>query len=162
MANQDTLEKLVTEMAKDGKLTADEMNKAKKIKGTNVNLAIARMAVKHVKQNVKLVANWDSRFEKSVQNGSNQESITERLWRSLKLINQADLCVYGVLRQDSQLEEGVAMKSEIDPENKRQGIEKIAAVAKQYGCGNCMEIAAMAFMYLYRLKVRPLDYSRIE
>jgi len=160
MANQNTLDKLVTEMAKDGEITTDEMNKAKQIKDANVNLAIARMAAKYVNQNVKLAANWDSRFEKSAQKNSNKESLTDRLWQPLKSITQADLCVYGILRQDNQWHDGMAMRA--DPYLKIQGFEAIAAVAKQYGCGNCMEIAAMVFMYLYRLKVRPLYYMALK
>lgn len=165
MANQDTLDKLVIEMAKDGKLTTDEMNKAKKIKDANVNLAIARMAAKYVNQNVKLAANWDNHFEESQRAIMSIKSPPVKLLARvistmLPIATQADQCVYGKLRQDSQWQDRIAMKD--DPYQKIQGFEAIAALAKQYGCGNCMEMAAMAFMYLYRLKVRPLDYMALN
>lgn len=164
MATQDTLDKLVTEMAKDGKLTTDEMNKARKIKNANVNLAIARIAAKYVNQNVKLAANWDNRFEESQRAIMRIKSplvklLARVILASLPINTQADRCVYGKLRQDSQWQDGIAMKD--DPYQRIQGFEAIAAIAQQYGCGNCMEMAAMAFMYLYRLNVRPLDYMAL-
>ena len=103
MATQDTLDKLVIEMAKDGKLTTDEMNKARKIKNANVNLAIARIAAKYVNQNVKLAANWDNRFEESQRAIMRIKSplvklLARVILASLPIKTQADRCVYGKLR----------------------------------------------------------------
>jgi len=41
-------------------------------------------------------------------------------------------------------------------------LEKSAEAAQQYGCGNCGEQSAIAFVYLRQLKIFPLDWMEVD
>jgi hypothetical protein len=41
-------------------------------------------------------------------------------------------------------------------------LEKSAEAAQQYGCGNCGEQSAIAFVYLRQLKIFPLDWMEVN
>ena len=43
-----------------------------------------------------------------------------------------------------------------------QDIQILSDLADQHGCGNCGELTAISFMYLYNLNIRPLDFMALE
>ena len=46
--------------------------------------------------------------------------------------------------------------------HKLQDIEILRDLAEQHGCGNCVELTAMTFMYLYNLNIGPLDFMALD
>jgi hypothetical protein len=73
--------------------------------------------------------------------------------------DQADRCVYGGLRQDS---EWMRIDAQVGGVSGLRDIQILADLADHHGCGNCGELTARAFMYLYHLGVRPLDYMVLK
>ena len=169
MGDQETLDEFVAKKAEDGRLTTLEKSairrQTRKLTDVNVNLAYARMAVSFVKQKVPLVANWDEPLPTSFEgiikgmDTANSEAEADRVFAKAKAArNKADKCVYENLRPDSKWEkifqaEGV---------HKQQDIQILSDLVDQYGCGNCMELAAVTFMYLYNLNIGPLDYMALN
>jgi uncharacterized protein YkvS len=43
-----------------------------------------------------------------------------------------------------------------------QDIQILSDLADQYGCGNCGELTAVTFIYLYNLSIRPLDFMALK
>lgn len=155
MGHQDDLDKLVAEKAQDGltaKEKADIARTAKKLKDVNVNLAYARHAVAYALGKVTKVANWDETWPSSAEGvyrstGSVQQS--EAAWDS------ADRCVYGNLRQKAAWQQINSQNGGVQDVG---DIRTLGGLAGSHGCGNCGEMTALTFMFLYDLGVRPLDF----
>jgi hypothetical protein len=155
VGNQDALDKLVAQKAEGG-LTQQEKaeisEQAKKLKDVNLNLAYARHAVAFVLQKVRQVANWDEPLEWSAEDiyrrtGSRAQS--EAAW------NAADRCVYGNLRQKAEWQRLNAQPGGVQDVD---DIRILSGLADSFGCGNCGEMTARTFMFLYELGIRPLDF----
>ncbi|HEX8639198.1 MAG TPA: hypothetical protein VF692_14105 [Pyrinomonadaceae bacterium] len=75
----------------------------------------------------------------------------------------------GAMREQVDLDVAAALPG-IKPKNKLQLtyqlqriiLEKSAARAEQFGCGNCGEQSAIAFVYLRRQKTFPLDWMEVN
>ena len=67
--------------------------------------------------------------------------------------DKIDICVYDVVRPKVRKLTGGATDFKY--------IKTIADVAQKNGCGNCGEFSAVAFMYLYKKGVRPLDWMQL-
>src|SRR5262245_1215393 len=166
MPDQDKLDQAVAKAAADG-LTKEEMKdlnaQAKKLKDVNLNLAYARQAVAYMKLKMNLVANWDQQLDTS------SEAIGDRILQqtgdrdralavSQKAWDKADQCVYGGLRQTPDWQR-IKDKNGV---NSLRDIQILANLADHHGCGNCMEMAARTFIYLFNLNIRPLDYMALN
>jgi len=155
MGDQETLDKLVADKAKDGltaKEKADIAAEAKRLKDVNVNLAYARHAVAFVHQRVRVAANWDEAMPWSAEgiyNATGSEA------KSLKAWDAADRCVYGTLRQKAEWQRINAQPGGVQDVN---DIRILSGLADDNGCGNCGEMTARAFIFLYDLGIRPLDF----
>ena len=170
MGDQEILDKLVAEKAEGG-LTKQERREirqeAKELTDASVNLAYARMAVSFVKQKVPLVANWDeillssaegiwrtgSKGAKSRKDSEKAEADSKAAW------DKADKCVYQDLRQNSEWER---INSQDGGVQSLQDIQILSDLADHHGCGNCGEMTAVTFMYLYNLDIRPLDFMKLK
>ncbi|HEY7428192.1 MAG TPA: hypothetical protein VH682_28420 [Gemmataceae bacterium] len=167
MPDQDKLDQSVAKAAEDGQFTKEEMKalneQAKKLKGVNLNLAYARQAVAFMNLKMKLVANWDQKLDTSAEAIGDKilqqthdrvraRAVSERAW------DKADQCVYGQLRQTPDW-------LRIDAQGGVQSLDDIQTLARLVdanGCGNCGEMAARTFIYLFNLNIRPLDYYALN
>jgi hypothetical protein len=167
MPDQDKLDQSVAKAAEDGRVTKEEMKalnaQAKKLKDVNLNLAFARQAVAFMKPKMKQVANWDQKLDSSAEAIGDKilqktgdigqaRAVSEKAW------DKADQCVYGELRQTKEWQQindqgGVRSLSDI---------QILANLVDDHGCGNCGEMAARTFIYLYKLDIRPLDYMALN
>ena len=73
--------------------------------------------------------------------------------------NKADKCVYGDLRRNSEWER---INSQVGGVPNLQDIQILSDLADHHGCGNCGELSAITFMYLYILDFRPLDFMALK
>src|SRR5262249_16454713 len=73
--------------------------------------------------------------------------------------DKADRCVYGDLRQKADWQRINAQDGGVQNLN---DIRTLATLADDKHCGNCGELSASAFMYLYNLGVRPLDFVALK
>jgi hypothetical protein len=107
--------------------------------GSTSYLGQARLAVRYVKERVPTGA------------ANKWSDILESKGGSL-------LCVLG-----NRLSRDVAQLVGYRPQatKGKLDIEIIAYYTEETGCGNCMEQSAVAFTYLLRLGVRPLDWMQI-
>ena len=141
--------------------------RSRKLKDASVNLAYARMAVRFVEQKVALVANWDESVPSSAENiyrvgidTARSEADRNRVEASAKAAwNKADQCVYGDLRQNQEWQRIDAQTGGVQD---LQDIQILSDLADQYGCGNCGELTAITFIYLYNLSIRPLDFMALK
>jgi hypothetical protein len=151
MSNLDKFTKLLDKHAENEDFTADEVKEQKKFRKQyplselDANLAVARMAVNFVRKHIPTAANHDqllaSSYEYQVfENGNNDVS----------KVNAADDCVYGKLRQSPDYKQNMGYG--------RSNFLEVQRLSRDAKCGNCYEQAAAAFMLLFRLNVRPLDY----
>jgi hypothetical protein len=167
---------------------ADISNQLRKLKDVNVTLAYARTAVKFVLEQVKNVANWDerllwsaesiwtvgydnaeARYNLEMSNAKSADDVrraqanraaalakakadSEKAW------NTADQQVYGKLRQEAEWQRINAQRGGVQDVD---DIRILSDLADKYDSGNCGEMTAMAFMYLYNLGVRPLDFMAL-
>lgn len=155
MGDQDALDKLVAQKAEGGltaKEKADIARTAKKLKDVNVNLAYARHAVAHALQKVPEVANWDETWPSSAEGIYRS---TRSVQKSEAAWNSADRCVYGNLRQKAEWQRINAQRGGVQDVG---DIRILSGLAGSHGCGNCGEMTALTFMFLYDLGVRPLDF----
>ena len=170
MGDQDILDEFVAENAEDGlsKREREEIRRrSRKQKDASVNLAYARMAVRFVKQKVALVANWGESVPSSAENiyrvgidTARSEADRNRAEASAKAAwNKADQCVYGDLRQNKEWQRIDAQTGGVE---NLQDIQILSDLADQYGCGNCGELTAVTFIYLYNLSIRPLDFMALK
>ena len=168
MGDQETLDEFVAKKAEDGRLNFLEKSairsKTRKLTDVNVNLAYARMAVSFVKQKVPLVANWDeplpTSFESIIRgmDTANSQAEADRVLAKAKAArDKADKCVYDNLRPDPKWERIYDARGV----RKLQDIQILSDLADQHGCGNCMELTAVTFMYLYNLDIGPLDFMAL-
>jgi len=164
MSQQDFLDTAAATFAVDG-LTREEQQLleqyAATVRDVNLNLAYARTAVSYIRQRMGLVANWDEQLPTSAE-GTYRRTGDPALAAAAE--DRADQCVYGTLRQTE-----ASRKILAPPPGHYAGVKNItdiqtlARLGETYGCGNCAELAARTFMYLYQiLRVRPLDYMRLE
>lgn len=164
MSDQDKLDQFVATKAQGG-LTKDERadiaKEAHKLKDVNTNLAFARLAVRSVLGGAKMgAANWDERqdfsaeaiFEKARPGLRSDADFRRAQGQSEAAWDRTDKCVYGKLRQDSRWHGGVGSRTDI---------LNLANLVDDYSCGNCMELTAKAFMVLFTMGIRPLDYMAL-
>lgn len=155
MGKQETLDKLVADKAADGFTAAEKKEIAKevkKLKDVNVNLAYARHAVAFVLEKVSMTANWD---EPSDYSAEGIYRTTGDVQKSEKAWDSADRCVYGNLRQEPDWQRINAQKYGV---RNVGDIRTLSGLADSHGCGNCGEMTARAFIFLYDLGIRPLDF----
>ena len=159
MSNQQTIEKLVESAAKDGRITADENNEilrqSEGLTEVNLALAFARQAVRHLQPKLGLVANWDLSVPTSAEN---IYMTTGDELRARAAENAADKCVYPKVKGNPAHQQIINSGGIRNLDH----IKIIAGLAETYGCGNCAEQAARAFLYLLSLGVVALDYMRLE
>lgn len=132
------------------------------------NLGFSMQAVNHVltRNNIK-GANWDlytpitktQSYEYNLRKAREATDPAEKarytaLADSHK--NATDVCLYEVVRPESDAEIDAAVKSKAATTT-IDLYRIIAAKAKKNGCGNCGENSVVAFMFLYDMGVRPLD-----
>jgi hypothetical protein len=192
MPDQDTLDRFVAKRAGDDLLTKQEQaeinDQAKELKDVNVNLAYARMAVSVMKQRVSMVANADEPSDTSAEGiyrvlmdeadaqlqqdlawGTSSADLdwAEERYKAAEARaeaasraawDKADQCVYGDLRETADSKR-IAQAGGVQNLN---DIQTLATLADDKHCGNCGELSASAFMYLYHLGVRPLDYMVLK
>ena len=116
------------------------------------NLSAAQIANQYVKSKMTIGASNKMRWDFPVA------------WAcSGSLINT------GAMRKQIDLELAAAQSSitatRVMPkyyQEQRLVIEKTAAAAEAYGCGNCGEQSAIAFVYLRRQKTFPLDWMEVN
>jgi hypothetical protein len=170
MGHQDTLDEFVAEKAEDGLSSRErkEIGKlSRKLRDTSVNLAYARMAVRFVEQKLALVANWDASVPSSAESvyqvgidTARSEADRIRAEANSKAAwNKADQCVYGDLRQTKEWQRIDAQTGGVQD---LQDIQILSDLADHYGCGNCGELTAVTFIYLYNLSIRPLDFMVLK
>src|SRR5215210_505275 len=163
MPDQDTLDRFVQKVSKDG-FTPDEANEiyqlAGQLKDVSVTLAYARMAVSYMRPKLGMVANWDIRSPRSAEN------IYERTGNATlakAAENAADKCVYYKVKGDPKhLAIMYGADGSLRGVKSIEEIKTIARLAETHGCGNCAEQAARAFLYLMDMDLAPLDYMRLE
>jgi hypothetical protein len=125
------------------------------------------MAVSFVKQKAMLVANWDEPLDRSaegiyrvgVQRAKSQKDADQAEANSKAAWDKADKCVYGNLRHDSKWEKIILDAGGV---HELQDIQILRDLAEEHGCGNCVELTAMTFMYLYNLNIGPLDFMALD
>lgn len=112
------------------------------------NLSRSRSAVNFALKKSKIKgANWDQ------WDGSNPSAYETTLDR--KDMDSVDICLYDNVRPAVK-KNPAASKSVID------WLRVTAAESRKQGCANCGEFAAVAFVYLLDLGVRPLDYMSLK
>jgi hypothetical protein len=90
---------------------------------------------------------------------ANSQAEADRVFAKAKAArNKADKCVYENLRPDSKWEKIFQGKGV----HKLQDIQILSDLVDQHGCGNCMELTAVTFMYLYNLNIGPLDLMALD
>lgn len=116
------------------------------------NLSAAAIANEYVKTKMTIGASNKLRLD------------FPRAWAcSGSLVNKGEMREY----VDKQIEETFAVEtasSNLDYRIKAQKIylEKSAEAAELYGCGNCGEQSAIAFVYLRQQKTFPLDWMEVD
>jgi hypothetical protein len=128
------------------------------------NLRDAQLAVSHVRQKAKLVANWDGDLPGSAENIGNtllRQGVDEDVARELseRAFDAADQCVYHELRQEPDWQR---INNQVGGVNSLEDIKKLAKLAAKHGCGNCGELTSLAFMFLFNKGVRPLDFMALS
>jgi hypothetical protein len=189
---QEILDKFVAEKAADEKLTREEMAdirwQARKLKDVNINLAVARMAAAHMIGKFGLVANRDLLLDSSAEKIYDDEqekanrayqkaqeeatSLDDLAWATMEFDaamaraeakskaawDNADRCVYGGLRQTDDWQY-IAGNGGV---HNLRDMRTIAGLAEGFGCGNCGELSARTFMFLFNLGIRPLDFASLD
>jgi hypothetical protein len=189
---QEILDQFVAHKASDDRLTKDEVadirKKAAKLGDVNTNLSYARMAVAHMKGKFGMVANRDLLLDSSAEGVFRVESEKAKRVRdqalaaakspddvtraemayqaalaraeaqSRRVWDPADQCVYGGLRQTEDWYD-IVQNGGV---SSLRDIRVFDGLAEQYGCGNCGEVSARTFMFLYNLGIRPLDYMALD
>lgn len=130
------LNSTISDAYSDGKLDAKERKKiAEEAKRAGVSAEELKSA---------LDVNWNlAQARMAVDNVRGQ--VVAGNWRDAD--SKTKQCVK-VLREEFEEESAVDMLLRI---------ERLAKFARKHGCGNCGEQSAVAFMYLYQMKIRPLD-----
>jgi hypothetical protein len=117
------------------------------------NLSAAQIANQYVKSKMTIGASNKMRWDFPVA------------WQcSGSLINK------GAMREQVDIDVLAASKAAPKPKTRLQLtyqaqriiLEKSAAAAEQFGCGNCGEQSAIAFVYLRRQKTFPLDWMEVN
>lgn len=110
-------------------------------------LTYSRKAVSFALDKSKIKgANWDE------WDGSNPRAYETT--RDPKDMDSTDVCLYDTVRPSVEANPA-ASKSVLD------WLRVMARESANHGCANCGEFAAVAFVYLYDLGVRPLDYMSL-
>ena len=128
------------------------------------NLRDAQMAVSHVRQKAKLVANWDEPWPgsaESIGDAALNQGLDVDQARALseRAFDAADKCVYHDLRKEPDWQR---INNQAGGVTSLEDIKALAKLTERYGCGNCGELTAVAFMFLYNKGVRPLDYMALS
>lgn len=139
--------------------------KKNKISQLNVNLGYARMAVQFVRQKIRFASNDDL-----LQPGSfdNHYLKTGDMDPS-KYDRDKDACVMIHVRDNDTWRNAAKSLNLANIQKIRQLATSRSTfrypngseVTRDTNCGNCNEQAAVAFTYLHRLGVRPLDYCTL-
>jgi hypothetical protein len=171
VGKEDDFQKLATRHASDEDWTPkerkeiDEFARKNKISQLNVNLGFARMAIQFVRQKIQFASNddmlqpgsYDNHFIKTGQADPN------------KFDRDKDACVNIFVRDNDAWRNATSKPSLAS----LQQIRLLATSRSKFtfpngqtferdtNCGNCNEQAAIAFTYLHRLGVRPLDYCTL-
>jgi hypothetical protein len=159
MGKEDDYFKLASRHASDEQWSNKERTELKnfvkknKISQLNVNLGLAKMAVNFTQSKIKFAANHDM-----YQPGSydNHYLLTGQMDPS-KFDRKVDGCVNITVRDNRQWRD-VSKISNLSRDRRLWGIQQLRDMARQASCGNCLEQAAVAFTFLHRLGVRPIDY----
>lgn len=158
MAKEDEFQKLVNGKFADEKYEPKERTevgafaKKNKISNLNANLAYARAAVAFVQMKIPVASNFDLYAQGSFDN----HYLTTGNIDPSKA-GPEEKCVLGDVRYNDNWRQ--ASNTSSGPRTQRlNNIQTINGLARKYGCGNCKEQAAVAFTFLHRLGIRPLDY----
>jgi hypothetical protein len=100
-------------------------------------------------------AKRDAELARLSERGRQDKAQAER--DSVAKWDEADRRVYGRLRHDADWRE---IWDNGGVQNLRD-IQILSDLAEQHGGGNCLELTALAFAYLHRLGVRPLDFAEL-
>jgi hypothetical protein len=156
MGKQEEFTNLAAKHAADEKFDRSERNslgdfaKRNKLSELEINLAYARVAVNFARQKIKFAANHDMYEE-----GSYDHEFLTNGKLDPKKFKDEDRCVNLTLRTQDEWQDNAYFKR---CNSRLKCIQSIQALARKTECGNCLEQAAVAFMLLYRLGVRPIDY----
>ena len=128
------------------------------------NLNLARMAVSHVRQKAKLVANWDEPWPGSAESIGDDAlnrglDVDQARALSERAFDAADRCVYHGLRQEPDWQR---INGQMGGVGSLEDIKALAKLTERYGCGNCGELTALAFMFLFNKGIRPLDFMALS
>jgi hypothetical protein len=74
----------------------------------------------------------------------------------------AVVCIQATSGQKAPAAAGHQGEHKLRKVHKLQDIEILRDLAERHGCGKCLELTALTFVYLYNLNIGPLDFMALH